>query len=118
MYSGIGIDIVSINRIKKVYQQFGEKFLLKIGIEDKNLKIDEIAGLFAAKEAGFKALKPVKDFFNPKEVEVIKRRGGAPVLFYKGKLKKRWQLLGKPRVLVSITHEKDFAIALVLLQKN
>lgn len=118
MYSGIGIDIVSINRIRKIYEEFGEKFLLKIGVEDKNLKIDEIAGFFAAKEAGFKALRPVNIFFNPREVEIIKRRGGAPVLFYKGNLKKRWKLLGRPRIMVSISHEKDFAIALVLLQKN
>lgn len=118
MYSGIGIDIVSIERIRKIYSEFGEKFLLKIGIEEKNLKIEEIAGIFAAKEAGFKALRPIKEIFNPKEIEIIRRRGGAPVLFYKGKLKKRWDLLGRPQILISITHEKEYAISIVILQKN
>lgn len=118
MYLGIGIDIVSIKRIKRIYDEYGEKFLLKIGLDKKNIKIDEVSGFFAAKEAGYKALKPVKEFFNPKEVEILKKRGGAPVIKYKGKLKKRWDLLGRPQILLSITHEKEFAISIVILQKN
>lgn len=118
MYSSIGIDIVSIKRIKKIYEQFGEKFLKKIGINEKKLEIEEIAGYFVAKEAGFKALRPVKEFFNPKEIDIIKKRGGAPVLVYKGNLKKRWGLLGRPQILISITHEKDFAVAIVILEKK
>lgn len=118
MYSSIGIDVVSIKRIKKIYEQFGDKFLKKIGIKEKNLKIEEIAGYFVAKEAGFKALRPIKEFFNPKEIDIIKKRGGAPALVYKGSLKKRWGLLGRPQILISITHEKDFAIAIVSLEKK
>lgn len=118
MYLSIGIDVVSIKRIKNIYEQFCEKFLKKIGIKEKNLKIEEIAGYFAAKEAGFKALRPVKEFFNPKEIDIIKKRGGAPALVYKGNLKKRWGLLGRPHILFSITHEKDFAIAVVALEKK
>lgn len=118
MYLSIGIDVVSLIRIKKIYEQFGDKFLKKVGINEKNLKIEEIAGYFAAKEAGFKALRPVKEFFNPKEIEIIKKKGGAPLLIYRGKLKKRWGLVGRPQILISITHEKDFAIAIVALEKK
>lgn len=118
MLIGIGIDLVSIKRIKNIYNEYGKKFLHKIGIEEKNLKIEEISGYFAAKEAAYKALKPVKEIFNPKEIDVLKKKGGAPVLFYKGKLKKRWDLLGRPQILLSITHEKEYAMAIVVLIKN
>jgi holo-[acyl-carrier protein] synthase len=118
MFTSIGTDIVSIKRIKKIYEQYGKKFLERIGIKNDNLKIDEIAGFFAAKEAGYKALKPIKEIFNPKEVEVLKKKGGAPVLVFKGKLKKRWDLLGRPLILLSITHEKEYALAVVVLQKK
>lgn len=118
MFLSSGIDVISIKRIEKIYNLYKEKFLKKIGIKNKKLRMDELAGFFAAKEAGYKALKPVKEFFNPKEIEIIKKKGGGPVLFYKGKLKKRWGLLGRPHISLSITHEKEFAFAIVILQKN
>lgn len=118
MIIGIGVDLVEVGRVRKIYEKFGEKFLNKIGIKEKKMFPEEIAGIFALKEAGYKALRPIKEFFNPKEIEIVKRKGGANLILYKGKLKKRWEKLGKPKAFVSLSHERGLAIAFVLLYKE
>ena len=48
----LGVDIVKISRIKKVYEKFNEKFLFKIFndeeilyIKERNYNIETISGL-------------------------------------------------------------------------
>ena len=55
----IGIDIVSIDRIKKMHEKFGDKFYNRfLDEEEKEFvkKIETAAGFWAAKEAASKAI--------------------------------------------------------------
>ncbi|TLU52503.1 MAG: holo-[acyl-carrier-protein] synthase [Chlorobium sp.] len=59
----IGVDIVDLDRIERVYKRFGIKFLQKFLTEEeiavclrKSQVIASVAGRFAAKEAVVKAL--------------------------------------------------------------
>ncbi|WP_308534067.1 NAD(P)H-hydrate dehydratase [uncultured Peptoniphilus sp.] len=101
----LGIDIVKISRIEKIYKKH-QNFLEKIFgeeeiayIKKRKYPYERIAGLFAAKEAIIKAM----DFefnFSPKEIEIL-RFGKKPYGFFKGEI-----------FDLSISHEKDYALAI------
>ncbi len=113
MIEGIGIDIVSNERIRKIYEKFGEKFLRKV-FTDREIDycfqykdpIPHLAGRFAVKEAVIKALGKPKGL-NPKSIEVIKSPTGMPLTLIRG--------VEDQKFLISISHEKKYTVALALL---
>ena len=81
----LGVDIVKINRIEKIYNKFGNKFLEKvftdkeiIYIEKKNYSIETIAGLFAAKEALSKSMGTGISKLTFKNIEIFHDKNNAP----------------------------------------
>lgn len=73
----IGIDIVKISRVKKVYDKFTDKFLKRIFNEDEILYLKErpnfyesLAGYFAAKEAISKANETGIDGISFKDIKL------------------------------------------------
>ncbi|MGB5791268.1 holo-ACP synthase [Poseidonibacter sp.] len=114
----IGIDIASVNRIKRMYEKFGikayEKFLSQEEI--KLIKKPETAaGFWAAKEAASKALGTgigASCAFH--DIKISKTKLGAPKLKYKKKIRKKFNI---KKSHISITHDEGFAIAVVTLEK-
>ena len=109
--SGVGIDIVSINRIAKIYYKYKEKFTDKIftlnEIKEANEKghfIQSISGKFSAKEAFIKA--SIQKISNLKDIEILSNIEGKPCISHEN----------KKYNLVSISHEKDYAIAVVIIE--
>lgn len=110
----IGIDIASVNRIKRMYEKFGikayEKFLSQEEI--KLIKKPETAaGFWAAKEAASKALGTgigASCAFH--DIKISKTELGAPKLKYKKKIRKKFNI---KKSHISITHDEGFAIAVV-----
>lgn len=98
---GMGIDLVSVQRIKEAMEKPG--FLDKILTESERAIVktpESVAGRWAAKEALMKAGCGVKTF---KEIEILPDETGQPrVTMPSG----NW--------MVSITHEKEMAAAVVL----
>lgn len=121
MIKGVGIDIVEIERIKKMIQKWGEtleKHILtpeeiKIG-KKRREKTIFLAGRIAAKEAIFKSLG-----VNPRwqEVQILPSEGGVPLAIFSSKFYEELQSKGVNKVLVSISHSKSFAIAQALALK-
>ncbi|OGI18573.1 MAG: holo-[acyl-carrier-protein] synthase [Candidatus Melainabacteria bacterium RIFCSPHIGHO2_02_FULL_34_12] len=118
----IGTDICQLNRVKSVYKKYGKRFLTRILTENeikyitsnkKNL-INRLAGRFAAKEATSKVLGTGLRGVYFKEIEILREPSGAPKLI----LHKRALQKAREKHLVdfevSISHEKDFAIAIVI----
>ena len=118
----IGTDICQINRMKSVYKKYGRKFLYRVLTEreikyvtsnTKNL-IDRLAGRYAAKEATSKVLGTGLSGVYFKEIEILREPSGAPKII----LHKRAKLKAKEKGLncfeVSISHERDFVIAIVI----
>ena len=118
----IGTDIVEINRVQSAYKRFGKRFLKRVLTEveikyvtsnSKSL-IQRLAGRFAAKEATSKVLGTGLRGVYFKEIEIIREPSGAPkIVLHKRALKK-----AKEKRLtnfeVSISHERDFAVAIVV----
>jgi holo-[acyl-carrier protein] synthase len=127
----IGTDICSVGRIKGTYEKYGHRFLDKVltdnekdyvqGIAAKNnaLKLSKLsealAGRFAAKEAVAKALGTGWNGIYWKEVEIINAESGAPQVMLSGRAKKLFSQLGYTCAEISLSHERDYALATVLL---
>ena len=118
----IGTDIVEINRVQSAYKRFGKRFLKRV-LTEREIKyvtsnskslIQRLAGRFAAKEATSKVLGTGLRGVYFKEIEIIREPSGAPkIVLHKRALKK-----AKEKRLtnfeVSISHERDFAVAIVV----
>ncbi|MCS7280947.1 MAG: holo-ACP synthase [Desulfobacterota bacterium] len=104
----VGIDIVDTKRIEKILTLYGERFLRRIlsdeerkYVDRKKRRIESISGIFAAKEAFIKAMEkriPLR------EIRVL-NENGKPYIVYNGRFFKN----------VSISHEKTYAISLVIV---
>lgn len=125
MIYGIGIDLVENNRIEKIIQKWGEKFLFRV------FSTREIAycgshaqaaihygARFAVKESFLKAIgtglgRGVKLL----EIEVVNEESGQPKLILSGGAKEYLDKAGIEKIHLSITHTKNYASAMVLLEK-
>lgn len=110
---GIGIDIVSNERIRRLHEKFGERFYRKIMTEREisyclnfSDPIPHIAGRFAAKEAVIKALGKPKGL-SLNGIEILNNQRGVPEVFLKGERDKR--------VLITISHEKSHTVAFAIV---
>ncbi|MBI4155091.1 holo-ACP synthase [Candidatus Woesearchaeota archaeon] len=105
----IGIDIVYIPNIKKLMQN--EVFIKKTfhSSETKTFTPEHLAGIFAAKEAFFKAINKKINWLN---IEIKKEKSGKPNLTISTELKDKLKI---QNIYLSISHDNDYAIAQVTL---
>lgn len=124
MIVGMGIDVAEVKRIREVFESQGERFVKRVYTEAeaayceqfKN-KYERYAGRFAAKEAAMKALgtgwsRGVRWV----DVEVVRQRGGRPVLQLHGEARKIADQLGVKHIAMSITHTAEQAFAQVIFE--
>lgn len=114
----VGVDIVSIDRIKKMHDKFGKKAYEKFLSHDEILlvkKVETAAGFWAAKEAASKAIGTgIGASCSFHDIIITKTSKNAPILEYSEKVKKMFSI---KKSHVSITHDVGFAIAIVHLEK-
>ncbi|APQ97047.1 holo-ACP synthase [Clostridium botulinum] len=123
MIYGIGTDITEIRRIEKAItrnKNFINKLFTKNEMdlwEKKNFKLEFIAGRFAAKEAVSKALGTGIRDFNFKDIEIINNELGKPQVILKPKAEDIIRKISQShKIHLSISHEKEYAIAYALLE--
>lgn len=122
MIYGIGTDIIKVARLKEAVDRWGERFLRRVFAEDeisycygKRNPFPSLSVRFAAKEAVIKALG-FRVPFN--DIEVVRDAHGKPSLRALGTLK---AVLGKHSITqthLSLSHERDYSIAVVILEKD
>jgi len=102
----VGIDIIEVDRVRKVYEHHAERFLKRVFTEMEirqcRGKVTRLAGRFAAKEAISKALGTGLHGVAWREMEVVQLRSGRPSVRLHGNAKKRAELLGLSGFDVSI----------------
>ncbi len=124
MVVGLGVDIIELERIRAVYDRHGERFLDRILTAAEKAyclrKVDPVpslAGRFAVKEAGAKALGTgIARGVAWREIEVVRAPSGAPGLAFHGAAHERAAALGVSRGHVTISHGRDAAVAVVVLE--
>jgi holo-[acyl-carrier protein] synthase len=123
MIVGIGIDLVSISRIaeKIKSQAFTEKIFSQGEIVYCNAsakKEQHYAARFAAKEAFLKAIgKGLQASFYLKDIELAKEESEKPIISLNGEFEQMRIKEGWQSVHVSLSHEGDNAIAIVIIEK-
>jgi len=108
-----GVDIVSISRIRKALKKFGDRFAKRILTErelkefyKRKDKIQFLASRFAGKEAVYKAFNISP--FSWQRIEILKKNE-KPKVFIDRKLAEN--------IDISISHERDYAIAFCIVVK-
>ena len=113
----LGIDIIEIARIKGAIARWGESFLQRIYTESElksyHQKPASLAARFAGKEAVIKALGTQTRGINWKEIEILSNPSGEPLVHLHGKAQSQAKDLGLDRLAISLSHCKEYAIALV-----
>lgn len=120
--AGIGIDLVRISALWKLDQRLNGVFVSRTFSERERAEAEEsadkwtyLAGRFAAKEAVFKAtahLLPEKTF-DFRIVETLRAPDGCPYVVSSDPMKAILGKAGIASLVISISNEEDFAIALV-----
>ena len=123
MIGGIGTDITEVKRFEKWVKnpQMLERFFNEKEMstaKSDSAKCQHYAVRFAAKEAFSKALGTGITGFNLKEVYITNNSEGAPLLNIEGAaLSMMKERLGECKAYVSLSHEKEYALAFVVLEK-
>ncbi len=114
----VGIDIIEVERIRKVYEKHGERFLARVFTQNEvqqcRGKIIRLAGRFAAKEAISKALGTGMRGVNWREMEIVQLRSGRPSVRLHGFAKQRSIQLGLSAFDVSIADLAQLSIAIAI----
>lgn len=113
----VGIDLLSIERVRAVLQRHPERFVRRVYTPEEAAfcrgRVPELAARFAAKEAVMKALGTGVRGVGWREIEVLPDRRGKPLVYLYGRAKARAEKIGLRAVDVSLTHEGGFAVAAV-----
>ena len=116
----VGVDIVDLDRIEKVYSRYGMKFLRRFLTEEeislclhKPQVIASVAGRFAAKEAVVKALGTgFSGDVHWKSFEILNDERGRPFV----RLGNAGFFTAGCSIKISIAHDRHSAIATALIE--
>ncbi len=124
MIIGCGVDIVNSNRFEKFTsnEKFLERFFNKKEIDlirrNNTIAKESLAVRFAAKEAFGKALGTGIGCLTLKNICVIKDELGKPLLLVFDDVKEKLDKSGANIIHLSLSHDNDYAIAQVILEKT
>jgi holo-[acyl-carrier protein] synthase len=118
-----GVDIVHVPRVQKAIGQHGRRFLDRVftprEIASCRGRAHEFAARFAAKEAVSKTLGVgmrimARDGIGFKDVEILPDGNGKPHVHLHGEAQARAEALGLRQWAVSLSHEREYAVAFVV----
>ena len=127
MVIGVGTDLMEIDRIAQSIARFGDRFLARVFTpreiaycqRKKRNAAESFGARFAAKEAGAKALGTgISHGVGWLELEVTREPSGKPSLELKGRAAQRARALGVTHISLSLTHSRDVALAVVIMENS
>ena len=119
---GIGVDIVSVERINRAMkrtQGFEERAFTALERDyclGKARPSEYFAARFAAKEAVMKALGKGLAGVGLQDIEIVSDGESRPEARLTGKALERLRQMGAKRVHLSISHEREFAVAFAVVE--
>jgi holo-[acyl-carrier protein] synthase len=124
MIVGLGIDIAEVNRIREAIERHGEAFLKRVYTPSEIAyckkhrdPYERYAARFAAKEAAMKALGTGwRRGVRWVDIEVARMPSGQPTIKLYGATEKIAESLDVKRILLTITHSGNTALAQVIFE--
>jgi holo-[acyl-carrier protein] synthase len=114
----VGVDIIEIDRIERAWRRFGQRFLSRIYTEPElricQEKPHSLATRFAGKEAVMKTLGTGIKGVSWKEIEILAKPSGEPLVRLYGKAKVKAGSLGLSNLAISLSHSREYAVAFVV----
>ena len=112
----IGLDIIRVDRIRAALERFGDRFVGRVLTPAEARYVrgrpETFAGRWAAKEAVSKVLGLGVRGIGWRDIEIERLPTGQPAVRLHGRAAARADQLGVERVAVSITHEREYALAI------
>jgi len=126
MIAGIGVDIAEIARFKQMLERYHDRIVTRIlcaaeqaQFERRNRSARFLASRFAAKEALSKALGTgIAQGIGFHSIEVVNDDLGKPCLQLHGAAKTLIEKRGIQQALLSLSDEKHYAVAMVVLESD
>jgi len=113
-----GVDLVKVARMETISAAILTRFIQRVYTETEQAQskgnLEQLAGLFAAKEATSKALSTGIGKVAWRDIEILHKLSGEPSLHLYGNAKLAAEHLGLEEWAVSISHEDGLAIASVV----
>lgn len=125
MILGLGLDVVEMSRINRVWIRFGLSFANRILHPDEIARLNAMTGSrvqflasrFAAKEAVVKSLGTgFSQGVLPVDIVVDTLPGGGPKLRLHGGALARMRMIGATSAHISLTHGKETVAAVVIFE--
>ena len=124
MITGIGVDVVHVNRMERwrkipglLERYFHPDELTAVMAKGRGIELS-LAARFAAKEAFGKALGTGLAWIVLKDIMVKNRHNGLPEIVVFGTALDALNQSGAGRIHLSLTHERDNAVAMVVLENE
>jgi holo-[acyl-carrier protein] synthase len=118
----LGIDIVRVERIAGVLQRHPVRFPARVLTDGEQEYVrarpENFAGRWAAKEAVSKVLGLGIRGIGWREIEIERLPTGAPTVRLHGSAAERAARMGIAAIAVSITHEREYAVAVAYGQRT
>ena len=123
MVLATGIDVIEVSRIRKAMERWGDRFLRRIFTPGEirycfqKIKPEiSLAARFAAKEAVLKALGlGLRGGLGWTDVEIVNLESGAPMV---RPSRLMMDLMDGKKVLISLSHVRELAVAVALLVED
>ncbi|MFP3042934.1 holo-ACP synthase [Treponema primitia] len=124
MIIGIGVDVVYVRRLERwrtipgLLERYFHPQELSASLSKGNGAFLSLAARFAAKEAFGKALGTGLAGIVLRDILVVNRHNGMPEIEVFGTASSALERSGATKIHISLTHERENAIAMVVLEKD
>lgn len=127
MVVGLGLDIVDVERVARMLEREGERVTARLLTENEwaycsgmHTPAQHVAVRLAAKEAAFKALAGTVEArgIGWREIEVVHDEHRRPSVTLYGRAAERARELQVTRTLLTLSHSRQTAGAVVILERD